>query len=190
MLPHDVAKLLVDRIDRALALDAHQAVDFLLYALLSLVELRTVCWNLRPDSLVSKIVLDGVRKNEVTVSKTLHEGRSTETVSTMVREVTLADSEETSDGGHQFIVNPYTTHGVVNSREDHHWVVVLHAIDLVCEFAWIDVGDLLIHVEEVAITLADNVDTETLDRLREVEEHGKTCVVYAEALVATLLGSA
>ena len=78
----------------------------------------------------------------------------------------------------------------LSSREDHHWVLVLHAIDLVCEFAWIDVGDLLIHVEEVAITLADNVDTETLDRLREVEEHGKTCVVYAEALVATLLGSA
>ena len=71
--------------------------------------------------------------------------------------------------------------------EDHHWVVVLHAVNLVSQLTWVNVGNLLIHIEEVAITLQDNVDTETVDRLREVEEYGKTCVVDTEALVATLL---
>ena len=105
----------------------------------------------------------------------------------MVREVTLTNSEETWDSGHQLVVNPDTTHCIVDSREDHHWVVVLHAVNLVSQLTWVNVGNLLIHIEEVAITLQDNVNTETVDRLREVEEYGKTCVVDTEALVATLL---
>ena len=49
------------------------------------------------------------------------------------------------------------------------------------------VGDFLIHIEEVAITLHDNVEAETVDRLREVKEYGKSGIVYTVALVATLL---
>ena len=36
----------------------------------------------------------------------------------------------TWDSGHQLVVTPDTTHCIVDSREDHHWVVVLHAVDL------------------------------------------------------------
>ncbi len=78
----------------------------------------------------------------------------------------------------------------MDSREDHHWVVIFHSVDFVSQFAWVNVGDFLVHIEEVAVALAHDVDAETLDRLREVEEHGKTGVVDAIALVATLLGSA
>ena len=95
MLPHDVSELLVQRVNRALALDSHQAVDFSLYALLSLCKLRQVGRETRPDGLVGEIVLDGVWQYEVSVGKTLHEGRSTETVCSVVREVTLTDSEQT-----------------------------------------------------------------------------------------------
>ena len=83
----------------------------------------------------------------------------------MVREVTLTDGEETGDSGHQFVVNPYTTHGVVDSREDHHRLVVVEAVLRIYELSRIDVSYLLIHIEEVAVTLAYLVDTETLDRL-------------------------
>ena len=58
------------------------------------------------------------------------------------------------------------------------------------QLTWVNVGNLLIHIEEVSLTLKDNVDTEAVNRLREVEEYGKASVVDTEALVATLLGSA
>ena len=48
---------------------------------------------------------------------------------------------------------------------DHHRVVILHAVYLVCQLSWINVGNLLIHVEEVAIALTNHVDAEALDTL-------------------------
>ena len=107
----------------------------------------------------------------------------------MVREVTLTDSKQTGNGGLKLIVYPDTTHSVVDGGEDHHGVVVLHAVNLAGQLAGVDVGNLLIHIEEVAVTLENLVDTETVDRLREVEEYGQTGIVDTVALVATLLGS-
>ena len=74
MLPEDVAEFLVDRVYRALALDVHEAVDFCLNALFCLCELGEVYREVRPDSLVGEVVLDGVRQYEVAVCETLHEG--------------------------------------------------------------------------------------------------------------------
>ena len=72
--------------------------------------------------------------------------------------------------------------------ENHHRVVVFHTVYLVGELARIDVCYLFVHVEEVSVTLQYNVDAETLDAFREVEEHGKTSIVYTVSLVATLFG--
>ena len=163
MLPHDVAKLLVDRVYRTLTLDVHEAVDLSLNTLLSLCKLGQVGREVRPDSLVSEVVLDGVRQYEVAVCQALHKCRCTKTVSTVVREVTLTDSEQTSDRCLELVVYPDTTHCVVDSRIDHHRVVILHAVNLVGELARINVCNLLVHVEEVAVTLTDNVDAETVD---------------------------
>ena len=77
----------------------------------------------------------------------------------------------------------------MDSREDHHWLVVVETTLRTNELTWVNVCDLLIHIKEVTVTLTDLVDTEALDRLREVEEYGKTCVVYTKALVTTLLSS-
>ena len=84
VLPHDVAKLLVDGVNRALALDVHQTVNLLLDSLLCFSELRQVCRETWPDSLVCKVVLDGVRQYEVAVGQSLHEGRSAKTVCSVV----------------------------------------------------------------------------------------------------------
>ena len=171
-------------------MDAHQAVNLSLYTLLGLIKLGTVGGDVGPDSLVGEVVLDGVGQHEVAVGQTLHKSRSTQTVCTVVREVALADGEQTCDRGHQLIIDPDATHCVVDSGVDHHRVVVSHAVDLVGLLAGVNVGDLLVHVEEVAVALTDNVDAEAVDRLREVEEHSQTGVVHAEALVATLLSGA
>ena len=135
VLPHDVAEFLVDRVNGALTLDVQQTILLLINLLLSLSELRQIGRDLRPDSLVGQIVLDGVRQHEVTIGQTLHQRRSTQTVGTVVREVTLTDSEQTRDSGLQLVVNPDTTHGVVDSGIDHHRLVVLYAVDLVGNIA-------------------------------------------------------
>ena len=107
----------------------------------------------------------------------------------MVREVTFTDGKQTLDCGLQLVVNPDTTHRVVDGGEDHHRVIIFHTVDFVGEFTGIHVGDFLIHIKEVTVALANNVDAEALDRLREVEEYSQTRVVHTEALVATLLSS-
>ena len=77
----------------------------------------------------------------------------------------------------------------MDSGEDHHRIVVLHAVDFIGNLTRIDICNLLVHIEEVTVTLQNRVDAETVDRLGEVEEHSQTGVVDTEALVATLLGS-
>ena len=52
----------------------------------------------------------------------------------------------------------------------------------------IDIGDLLIHIKQVTVLVSYGLLAKTLDSVLEVKEYGKTGVVYAKALVATLLG--
>ena len=115
----------------------------------------------------------------------MHQCRSTKAVCTVVGEVTFTDSEQTFDGGLQFVVYPDTTHCIVDSRINHHRVIIFHAIDFFCQFARINVGDFFIHIEEVAVTLKNNVDAQTVDSFGEIEEYGQTGVVYTETCVAT-----
>ena len=55
-------------------------------------------------------------------------------------------------------------------------------------FVGIYVGDLLVHVEQVTVTLFDDILAQTLDRGLEIEEHGQPRFVHAEARVTTLFG--
>ena len=125
MLPEDVTELLVDRVNGTLTLDVEQTCKLCVNCLLCLCKLWHISRETWPDRLVSEVVLDSVREYEVTISKTLHESGSTETVCTVVREVTLTDSEEAWDCGHKLVVHPDTAHGIVDSWEDHHWLVVV-----------------------------------------------------------------
>ena len=78
----------------------------------------------------------------------------------------------------------------MDGGEDHHRVVVVDAVLGAGELARVDVGDLLVHVEEVAVALAHHVEAEAVDGLGEVEEYGQAGVVDAEAVVAAFLGGA
>ena len=117
----------------------------------------------------------------------MHQCGGAETIGSVVGEVALADGEQARDGGLQLVVNPYAAHRVVDGREDHHRLVILHAVDLIGELTGEYVGNLLIHLEEVAVALHNLVEAEAVDRLGEVEEHGQSGVVHAEACVAALL---
>ena len=96
----------------------------------------------------------------------------------MVREVAFADCEETLDRGLKFVVNPDAAHGIVACREDHHRSMV-----------GIIIRDHLIHVEEVAVTVADYIFTETVDCIFEIEVDSVACT-DAIAGVAALFGGA
>ena len=175
------------RVYRTLTLNAHQPVYLGLHTLLGLRKLGQVGRKTWPNSLVGQVVLDGVRQHKVAVGQTLHQCRRTQAVCSVVGEVALADGEKTLNRGHQLVVYPDTTHRVVYGRVNHHRVVILHAVNFVGQLAGINVGYLFVHVEEVAITLTNGIDAQAFDALREIEEHSKTRVVYAESLVATLL---
>ena len=100
-----------------------------------------------------------------------------ETVGAVIREVGLAEGVKTGYGGHEVVIDPYTAHRVVNGGVDHHGL-----------FVRIDVCDLLVHLEEVAVTLGYDILAETGDSRREVEEYGQSRVVDAETCVATFFG--
>ena len=115
----------------------------------------------------------------------MHQCGSTEAVCTVVGEVTFTDSEQTLDGSLQFVVYPDTTHCVVDSRINHHRIIIFHTTDFFCQFARINVSDFFIHIEEVAITLEHYINAQAVDSFREIEEYGQTCVVHTETCVAT-----
>ena len=117
----------------------------------------------------------------------MHQGRSTQTVCTVVGEVTFADSKQTLNGSLQFVVYPDTTHGVVDSRINHHRVVIFYAVDFVCQFARVHIGDFFVHIEEVSVTLAHYIQSQTFDTFREVEEYSQAGIVDTETVVATFL---
>ncbi len=76
----------------------------------------------------------------------------------------------------------------MDSGENHHRVVINLTIDFAALLAGVNIGNLLVHVEEVAVALTNDIDTETVDGLREVEEYGETGVVDTKSLVAAFLG--
>ena len=84
IVPHDATEFLVDRIYRALTLNCEELLDTCLNCFLSCLEFGEVCREAGNCNLVRKVVLNCVGKYEVTISKTLHQRRSTEAVCTVV----------------------------------------------------------------------------------------------------------
>ena len=177
VFPHHVAQFLVDRVNRLLTLDTHQMVNLSLYGFLCLGKFRQVCRETGNRDLVSQVVLDGVRQYEVTVGQALHQSRCTQTVGTVVREVTFADGKQTLDSGHQFVVYPDAAHRIVDGGINHHRVLVRRYV-----------RDFLVHVKQIAVALCHHILAQTVDSLGEVQEYGQACVVHTITLVATFLG--
>ena len=60
-------------------------------------------------------------------------------------------------------------------RVDHHRSLV-----------WIIVRDLFVHIEQVTVFLLNDLFTQAIDRVGEIQEYGQARAVHAETCVATL----
>jgi hypothetical protein len=97
----------------------------------------------------------------------------------MVGEVGFAQNEETGQRAHQVVVDPEAAHRVVHGRVDAHR-------DLV----GVLVGDALVHLEEVAVHLAQRGNAEACSGVGEIEVDASASRTHAATLVAHALGSA
>ena len=182
VFPHDAAEGLVEMIDGVellgVGLDAEEAVDALAHGFFSGVELGGLVGDLADVDLVGEVVLDGVGEDEVAIGEALHQCGGTEAVGAVVGEVGFASGKEAGDGGLELVIDPEAAHGVVDSGVDAHGL-----------FVGVDVGDLLVHLEEVAVAGFDDVAAEALDGVGEVEIDSQTGA-YAIAGIAALFGGA
>ena len=97
----------------------------------------------------------------------------------MVGEVRLSENVQSVKGATEIVVHPEAAHRVVDRRIDAHG----HPVGILS-------GDLLVHLEEVPVALADDVLSEPPDGCGEVEVDASFPRSDAEALVADLLGRA
>ena len=160
-------------------LDVIQSTQVVGNVLFSSVEFRRVSFNFRGLNIVCEIISNRVRQNEISVGQTLHQSRGTQAVSTVVWEVTFSDSVQSRDGCHQVVVNPKTSHRVVDCRVNHHRIVVR-----------VNSSDLFVHLEQVSVTFLDYVSSQTVDSVFEIQEHGFTGVVYSESGIASFFSGA
>ncbi|MCL4101980.1 hypothetical protein MMG03_001566 [Fibrobacter succinogenes] len=175
VFPHDVTELTMDIVNSAVTLDGKELGNLFCGLLLAVFESRIRFGNLFQLG-ACEVATDGERNHEVTIGEALHKSRSAETVSTVVREVCFTENEAARDGGHQIVVNPQTTHGVVDCREDAHRNLVR-----------VFVNDLFVHLEEVTILSRNACNAHALDSVCEVQVNCEAGVAYAETGVANLL---
>ena len=109
----------------------------------------------------------------------MHKGAGSQTVCAVVREIRLPEHMQAGDVAHEVVVHPETTHRVMHSRVDAHRTLV-----------GIFTGDVLIHLEEVAVAFLDGFLTETLDGIREIQINTEPAWADSPALVAGLFGRA
>ncbi len=179
VLPHELAEFLVETVGRALALVAEHALREGLDVLLGFLERAVVGRGALAGILPREVAGNGRGQNEIAVAQSLHQRARAKPVRAVVGEVRLAQHEQAGDVAHQVVVHPQAAHRVMDRRVDAHRRLV-----------GVLVRDLLIHREEVAVTLADLALPEALDGGGEVEIDAKPGFTHATAFVANGLGGA
>jgi hypothetical protein len=129
--------------------------------------------------LTGEIVWQRVGEHEIAVRQSLHECAGAETICAMIGKVRFADHMQAGDVAHQIIVHPQAPHCVMDRRVNAHRSMV-----------GIVSGDFFVDIEEVAVTLADGVFTETLDRVLEIEIDAAPARTNAATFIAHFLGAA
>ena len=94
----------------------------------------------------------------------------------MIGEVGLAQHEQARDVRHQVIVHPQAAHGVVHGRENPH----RHLVGALR-------GDLVVDVEEVAVTLPHAVFAQAGDRVGKIQINSEPARAHTAALVTDAL---
>src|SRR5262249_13846993 len=119
------------------------------------------------------VVADGVGKDEISIRQALHQRAGPEPVGAVIREVCFADRVQAGNRRHQVVIHPEAPHRVVDGWVDSHW-----------NFVWILAGDAFIHVEEIAISLADALLAETLDGVGEIKVDAQAAFADSAAIIA------
>ena len=165
------------------AVDRKELRDAVVDVLDDGLEFRRILGRTAAGLLAGEVIGDRVGQDEVAVGEALHERGGAEAVGAVVGEVGFAADEQAGDVGLQVIVHPEAAHRVVHGREDAHRLLVR-----------VLAGDVLVHVEQVAVAGADLGFAEALDRGGEVEVDAETLAVDhladAAAFVADFLGGA
>ena len=165
----------MDRPDGPRAAHRQERVDALLDVVGGFLERGVVGRDLR-QRVAGQVVADRVRDDEIAVREPLHQRAGAEAVGAVIGEVRFAEHVQAGDVAHQVVVHPQAAHRVVDGGVDAHRRLVR-----------ILVGDLLVHLEEVAVLLLDDLDAEAGDGVPEIEIDGQPGLADATALVADLL---
>src|SRR6185437_4548444 len=175
IIPHDVAQLAMNGVHGTLAVNREQSGCAIRDLALGIPELGHVRID-GVDTATRQIVADRVRNHEISVRQTLHERTRSESVGAVVREVRFAQRIKTGNGRHQIVVDPETAHGIMRRWVDTHRNLVR-----------VLVGDALVHLEQITVSLGDGLRTESLDGIGKVEVHTAAGLTDTTALVAHLL---
>ncbi len=178
VVPHHATELAVQFTRRLAALDRQQPRDLALRVVRGLAERLVLGGDLRQRR-ARQIVAERVGDDEVAVGQALHQRARAEAVGAVVGEVRFTEHVQARDRRHEVVVHPQSTHRVVHGGVDPH----RHVVRVV-------VGDLLVHVEQVAVPLADHALPEPVDGIAEVEVHRQPRLTHAAPVVAHQLGGA
>ena len=157
--------------NRPLAFDAEHFVDTSLRRICGVLERLMVgrhFWQLR----TGKVVGDRVRRDEIAVGEPLHQRTCAEAVRAVIGEIRFAQHEKPRDRALEVVVHPESAHRVVDGRVDAHR-------NLVGIFS----GNPLVHLEQVAVSRFDDLDTQALDGLLEIEIDGEARFADTVALI-------
>ena len=97
----------------------------------------------------------------------------------MIREVRFANHVKTFDAAHEIVVDPESAHRVMHCGVNAHRNLVR-----------IFIGDALVHLEQIAVALANYILTKSFDRVRKIEIDTEPTLAYTTTFVAHLLGPA
>ena len=147
-------------VDGVRALHRQQPLRQVRHVGLGAAELRLGRGDGRLPEQRREVVGDRGGEHEVAVGQALHERAGPESVGAVVGEVRLTEHVQPGDVAHQVVVDPEPAHRVVDGGIDAHRLAER-----------VLVGDALVHLEEVAVALLDDVVTEAGDGVAEVEVH-------------------
>ena len=145
-IPNNFSEFSMEIINRFCSLVIDKSIDLCSHIRLCFFKFRGVGRDWSCTDIICQIISDGVWQNKITICQALHQCRGTKSVGTMVRKVGLPYRKATWYCCHQVVINPNTSHGVVNSWVDHHRGFVRVLID-----------NFFIHLKQVAIFCFDDL---------------------------------
>ena len=107
----------------------------------------------------------------------MHQRAGAESIGAVVGKVGFAEHEQPGQSAHQVVIHPGAAHGVMHGRINAHR-------DLVRILA----GDLFVHIEEVAVALADDLFAQAPDGVRKIQVNPQAAWPDPAAFVTNFLG--